>query len=513
MSDYARPLIGIDALADGAAWDGAGELVGIIDSGIDQTHPDLQGRVRRVAVVPGGSEVDQVGHGTHVAGIIAGDGTASGKARRKVRGMAPAAELCVLGIVGDDRRLLLPPDIGDLLCQVADMGAKIINLSWGTPIASVYENGAMAVDTFVRKHPDVLVVIAAGNAGAAPHGQPSLYTIGTPATAKNAIAVGACCSTRPEFATETWKDYGPAKFPAAPTCNLTVTGDPDLPAAFSSRGPTDSDSVGPDLLAPGTAILAARAAGVPDRMFWRPYAKHKGHYAFNNGTSMAAPVVTGAAAILRQHLRRNGLANPSAALLKALLIAATDRLPWTRLPDEEADFGYPDFDQGYGRLNLASILPTSAPTQRALCYRDVADDSQDALEARAPADTTHKAVRAYRFSVRDGAATPLRIALTWSDYSVRALQNNLSLNVQCPGAKQMVGNPDHRWLMPKTAYLDLGLRAGLPDRRNNVQRIEVPDPQAGPYRIRVLAENTLFPPQGYALVVSGELDGDLQEEP
>lgn len=510
MTDYARKLIGCDSLTDADQRNGAGEIVGIIDSGIDATHPDLQERVT-VSAVDGGSEVDKVGHGTHVAGTIAGDGTASGG---KLRGMAPGAHLSVLGIVGDDGHLLLPPDVGDLLRQVAATGAKIINLSWGTPIASVYENGAMAIDTFARQHPDVLVVIAAGNEGTAPHGEPSLYTIGTPATAKNGISVGACCSTRPDFATETWKTYQPAKFPQPPIGDLTLTGNPDLPAAFSSRGPTDSDSLGPDLLAPGTAILAARAAGVPDRFFWRACPRYDGHYAFNNGTSMAAPVVSGAAAIIRQYLRGNGAAAPSAALLKAVLISAADRLPWSRLPTQEEDFGYPDFDQGHGRLNLCSVLPSKeAPIDRRLSFQDVPNDSDDALESRAPAGSIHKAVRAYRLRVKEGAATPLRIVLCWSDYSVRAIQNGLSLNVQCPDATQLVGNPGHRWLTPKGEYLELGGRAAFPDRRNNVQRVDVNTPPPGVYRIRVLAENTLFPPQGYALVVSGELADDLEEEP
>jgi hypothetical protein len=121
-------------------------------------------------------------------------------------------------------------------------------------------------------------------------------------------------------------------------------------------------------------------------------------------------------------------------------------------------------------------------------------------------------VRAYRFSVRKGATAPLRIVLGWSDYSVRAVQNSLSLNVQCPNATQLVGNPNHRWLTPKAEYLRLGGRAALPDRRNNFQRVDLDPPPSGVYRIRVLAENTLFPPQGYALVVSGELDDDLKEE-
>jgi serine protease AprX len=511
MTDYARRVIGLESLKDPATRTGEGEVVGIVDSGIDATHPDLAGRIRHTDAVDGASAIDRWGHGTHVAGIVAGTGAAS---NGKIRGMAPGAELAVLGIVNDEGRLELPPDIGDLLTRVADMGATIINLSWGTAVSSAYENGAMAVDTFVRNRPDVIVVIAAGNEGTAPDGLAALYSMGAPATSKNAITVGACCSSRPDFGDVTWAAYQQAKFPLPPTSDLPLAGNPDLPAAFSSRGPTDTDSVGPDILAPGTAILAARAADAPDRVYWRLCPEYEGRYAFNNGTSMAAPVVSGAAAVLREYVRHElKRPTPSAALLKALLVAAAERIPWSRRAEEEPDFGYPDFDQGHGRVNLATILPSAeASPHRRLEVVDVDNNSAEALESRAPLGATHRAVRSYRFRIRDGATEPLRIVLAYSDYSVKGIQNNLVLHLQCPGAKQLAGNPDLRWLVPQAKYQNPQLRDVIPDRRNNVERVHITSPSPGQYRLRVLAENTLFPPQGYALVVSGELDGGLAEE-
>lgn len=505
MTDFARKVIGVESLEGSAMCTGDGEVVGIVDSGIDATHPDLAGRIRDTDSVDGASVVDSWGHGTHVAGIVAGDGTASAG---KIRGIAPAAEIAVLGVVNDQGRLELPPNIGDLLTRVADMGATIINLSWGTALSSAYENGAMAVDTFMRNRPDVLVVIAAGNEGTAPDGLASLYTIGAPATSKNAITIGACCSSRPEFANVTWAAYKKAKFPLPPTSDLPLAGNPDLPAAFSSRGPTDTDSIGPDLLAPGTAILAARAADAPDHAYWRLCAGYGGHYAYDNGTSMAAPVVSGAAAVVRQYLRESlDRPTPSAALLKALLVASADRIPWSRPAAHASDFGYPDFDQGHGRINLAAILPSAGVSPlRRLELVDVASDSALALESRAPLGAAHRAVRSYRFRVRDDASEPLRIVLAYSDYSVKGIQNNLVLHLRCPDEDQLGGNPDLRWLVPRAMY------AVVPDRRNNVERVHLDPPPPGEYRLRVIAENTLFPPQGYAVVVCGELDGGLEEE-
>lgn len=512
MTDHARRLVGIDALnQDRERWTGRGELVGVIDSGIDATHPDLAGRVQTQEAVTGATSTDQVGHGTHVAGTIAGDGAASAG---KIRGMAPQARLACLGIVDDAGELCLPTDIGDLLRTVADHGAKIINLSWDRPVTSIYEGASMAIDTFARERPDVLVVIAAGNSGEALNGYPSFYSIGAPATAKNALTVGACASDRGDFAGVTWGSYAPGRFPSPPTSEQLLAGDPELPAALSSRGPTDSESIKPDVLAPGTAILAPRAAGVPDRSFWRTYAAFEGRYAFQNGTSMATPVVSGAAAVVRQYLHDDrGLADPSSALMRAVLIAGARRGRWTRAADDETDIGYPDFDQGFGRIDLSTLLPHSACSQRrTVALVDVPDDHDDALEYGAPVGATQKAVHRYRVNVCEGSSEPLRIVLAWTDPSVRSVQNALAFDVRGPNGLRRRGNEAHTWLLPATRFLNPKLEELRYDSRNTVHQTLIADPPPGAYRIRVIAKNTLFPPQGFALCACGELEGELERE-
>jgi len=512
MTDHARRLVGIEALNEGAErWTGEGEIVGVIDSGVDGTHPDLADRVLVYETANGATATDRIGHGTHVASTIAGSGAASGG---QLRGMAPDARLVCLGIVDEAEALRLPTDLADLLRQVADHGAKIINLSWGTPLASVYEQGSMAIDTFTRERPDVLVVIAAGNAGKAPKGYPSLYSIGTPATAKNALTVGACASDRSEFADATWGAYAPRRFPVAPTSSQLLVGDPALPAALSSRGPTDSDGVKPDVLAPGTAILAARAAEAPDRSYWKSYPAFDNHYGFMNGTSMATPVASGAAAVVRQYLREERkVANPSSALLRAVLIAGALRVPWTRAAEDERDFGYPDFDQGYGRIDVSTMLPhKSCPARRGIGLVDVADGDEDALESRAPEGATHKAIHTYGVTVPADAGESLRIVLTWTDYSVRSVQNLLALDVRGPNGLRRRGNEEHAWLRPRDDLLDPELQGLRFDNRNSVQQAVIASPPPGRYHVRVTARNTLFPPQGFALCVCGELEGGLERE-
>src|SRR6185312_5200890 len=138
----------------------------------------------------------------------------------------------------DGSSLLLPLDLGELLGEVVEKGAKIINLSWGTPLGSSYESGSLSVDTFAAEHPEVLVVVAAGNSGRAPNGYVKLKSVETPATAKNVLTVGACASDRPGIK-ETWSQRSQDRFPKAPTGAGPVAGNPDLTAAMSSRGPSD----------------------------------------------------------------------------------------------------------------------------------------------------------------------------------------------------------------------------------------------------------------------------------
>jgi serine protease AprX len=511
VTDCARRLIGVDAVNEGAErWTGKGEVVAVIDSGIDKTHPDLEGCVDFFEARPEATSTDRVGHGTHVSGTIAGRGVAS---KGKVRGMAPEARLVGLGIVkADEKSFDLPPDLGDLLCTVATQGAKIINLSWRIAKGSVYEGGSMAVDCFAREHPEVLVVVAAGNDGMAPQGWPTFFSIGAPATAKNVLTVGACLSDRKEFGDVTWGRFG--NFPEPPARDEPLVGDPGKLAADSSRGPTDTDSVKPDVLAPGTAILAPRAADLPDGHFWRTCAKYENRYAYMLGTSMATPVVSGAAAILRQYLREErGTPNPSSALLRALLIASAVRVPWAGQAQYEVLCGYPDFNQGFGRIDLRALLPhPRTPKGYRASFRDIPDEDPEAVERGAPVGSKYKAAHSYRVTVPAGAKQPLRIVLAWSDRSVRGLQNQLKLDVTGPGGLRRRGNDEHTWRQPPQELIDPAQADLRSDNRNNAQQVVVDEPATGSYRIRVVGANTLFPPQGFALCACGEMEGELERE-
>jgi serine protease AprX len=506
--DRGRALIGLAYVpapavgAPGGQWDGSGETVAIFDSVVDNEHVDLK-RVK-VQILPGAAAADPSGHGTHVAGIVGGAGTASGGA---LSGMAPGADLLNYALMSPDGRLKLPVDLGELLGPAYDANARIINLSWGQPINGDYDTLARSLDHFLRAHPDVLVVIAAGNSGSAPTGYHRLKTIGTPASAKNALTVGASETDRQTFGKTLWGAVKSREFPMPPAAKESVAGAPDLPAASSSRGPTEFDSIKPDLIAPGTYILSTRASWLvtPGPASKYPQAdcpEYGGQYVYDSGTSMSAPVVAGAAAVVRQYLRATHGAPPSAALLKAVLISATRRGQPQNVNADEA-YGYPDFHQGFGRLDLSELFGTGAK-RPVLATVDVANESAFALEARAAEDSGRAGSASFRFSTT--AEGPLRVTLAWTDVPGVYVQNNLQLQITGAGGLRQTGNSEHTYLK-EPAVDDPEGRGFIFDKRNNVEQVRIPVAKAGVYRLLVSAQNTPSPPQGYALCVVGALDG------
>jgi serine protease AprX len=507
LTSHARPLVGVEGLK----WTGTGEVVAVFDSGIDNGHEDFNGQIASLDNVDGGSKEDTIGHGTHVAGIVAGTGAASGGENK---GIAPGAKLAIIGFVGADGVPLIPANWAELLERAVAKGAHIVNLSVGTNFAGHYDFGSLALDEFVWANPEVLVVIAAGNSGVAPEGWVGFHTVGSPASSKNALTVGASVTDRPDIDL-TWGAYNKKNFPIPPCSDERMSGDPDCPAALSSRGPTDSEAVKPDVLAPGTYILAPRAEGARISFLDVPNgAAANGAYGYLGGTSMAAPVVAGCAAVLRQYLREERqLANPSAALLKAILIASARRIKARDLPEElREEIGYPDFDQGFGRVDLSNVLPhDGAPAGRRLEYDDVRQDSAKALASRGSV----LAQQTYGFTVTDGGSSELRIVLAWTDWPSDGVQNNLHLKLTPPGATPVYGNSEHRVARRKADELlerylkDSKERPPALDKRNNVEQIVLEAPAAGEYQLNVIAENTPKPPQGYALCVVGEFEGAL----
>jgi serine protease AprX len=494
-NDVARVLLGIDPATNpgaGMLETGAGQVVGVADTGLDQTHPDFQGRIVGVSALGRvNNATDPHGHGTHVAGSVLGSGAASA---RKFRGAAPAAKLFFQSLLDSKGGLGgLPLDLNDLFDEAYKKDARIHNNSWGSAVGAEYTLNSQEVDEFVANKRDMLIVISAGNEGQAAmrvnskKGMVDWLSIGAPASCKNALTVGASRSNRKTggYSTITYGSAWPGSFPDGPIATETVSGSPDAIAAFSSRGPCTDRRVKPDVVAPGTDILSAKSKLASLQRFWGPGPQPE--YAYMGGTSMAAPLVAGCAAMVREYfVAKRGHAKPSAALLKATLINSTKKLPGK---DATADFDVvPNMHQGYGVIHMPFAYPN--PVMPALRLEFVDDWEKP---AKSFAGTGER--RRYEISV--AAGTRFSICLVWTDPPGRALQNNLNLLVETPTALKVSGNEK------------LPMALGPVDQENNVEIVRFEKPAAGKYRIQISASNLLTASQDFALVVTGALTSPL----
>lgn len=501
LSDFARAVVGLPAadVQPAFRWNGSGETVAVIDSGIDRTHPDLKDQLAAEPVAFEDCAVDdRVGHGTHIAGIIAGTGAASRAAGGPpLSGIAPGAKLVVVGnvkVTGNKVQTRIPLEIGSLLDLAVSRRASIVNASWGQPEdRSLYNGTAENLDRYLVEHPDVLVVVAAGNEGSAPEGFYELRSVVPPGTAKNVLTVGASATSRDTFK-QTWGERLQGLFPKKNASEDPVAGNADLIAGISSRGPTDFDSVKPDLVAPGTYVLGPRAKTILNpQLIWANHTTDD--YAYIGGSSFAAPIVAGSAAVLRQFLRETRGTPGSAALLKAILIGAAIPLPPGRPKEQAEQIGFPDFDQGFGRVSLRDLLPAVGAEKppRTLAFVDAARTSDEALK--------NKERRNYKLTVRGGG--PLVVTLVWTDPPGRDVQNRLTLTVIDPEGTPRAGNAGHLFGSA------LAFSQASSDRRNTVLQVRIADADPGDYTVRVHGFNVIRPRQGFAVAAIGDVDAAL----
>ncbi|MFF8958536.1 S8 family serine peptidase [Streptomyces sp. NPDC014894] len=235
-----------------AGYDGAGVKVAVLDTGVDDGHPDLKGRVVAAKNFSESTDAkDRDGHGTHVASTVAGTGVKSGGTHK---GVAPGAEI-LNGKVLDDSGFGSDSGILAGMDWAVEQGADVINMSLGGPDGPEIDLMEAHVNKLTAEK-GVLFAVAAGNSG------PDAGSIGSPGSADAALTVGA-------------------------------VDDKDEMAGFSSVGPrVGGGTVKPDVTAPGVNIAAAAAAGTGP-------GSPEG-YASLSGTSMATPHVAGAAALLKQ---------------------------------------------------------------------------------------------------------------------------------------------------------------------------------------------------------------------
>jgi serine protease AprX len=232
--------IGASRVWLGHGVEGEGVTIAVLDTGIDNEHPDVQNVIAEQDFTGEGTDDDQ-GHGTHVASTIAGSGVASGGVNKGVAPKATLMDVKVLDRTGSGK---LSDTIAGIEWAVLN-NADVISMSLGAQIpCNGLDATSLASDAAVKR--GVHVVVAAGNTGPLP------ASIGSPGCARDVITVGAVDRL-------------------------------DTIAVFSSRGPTLDGRVKPDVVAPGVLIFAA---------------KNGGGYTALSGTSMATPHVSGVVALI-----------------------------------------------------------------------------------------------------------------------------------------------------------------------------------------------------------------------
>ncbi len=415
---------------------------------------------------------DNTNHGTQTAGVAVGD-RGTPVAHDLDDGIAPAAKMIVQdgGYTGGDAcsqrpGFGCPVNLTPILEQAYRQGARIHSNSWGDlqgnwfqPPTANYSASSRDIDAFVHAHPDMLVVFNTGNGPR----DPRASSVSAPGAAKNTLQVGGS------------RD------------DSRITDD-DYVSYFSLVGPTRDGRVKPDVIGPAVASMPAGDYDIRTNNCTT---------VLEAGTSYASPAIAGAAALVRQYYADGfyptGMArapdrmNPSAALLKATIIASARSATYISSAVNTFAQPAPSYQQGFGFpvLDDALFFPGDVSKLRVV----------DVPLASGLQTNGSRTIR-----VNASSRVPLKVVLVWTDPagvprsvsdSTSVLVNDLDLRVVDPAGGTRHGNEP--------------LHPGQPDRLNNVEAISIAQPAAGTYTITVsphrLGSGSL---QGYALVIIGD---------
>lgn len=488
-------------------WDkglhGEGQIVAVLDTGLDfdscyfseddESSPPLAfatetgepDHLRRKVVIYDllyegdfealAGDFDNHGHGTSVCGTVLSSKRSDPLGIDVRNGIAPRAQLIVQdgGFIGynncSDLAALGCPvvDLTPFLDQAISQGANIHNDSWGdrenfTP-NNLYTGPTADMDEAMWRNPEFLIVCAAGNEGGG--GIPD--TVSSPSTGKNVISAGATYS--PSFG-----------------------GSADQVAAFSSRGWAADGRIKPDITAPGQVYTASSDKNI-----------NTGNCQTTSiqGTSFSSPSIAGCAALVRQYFTEGwhptGTKNepdafiPSAALIKATLLnGAVDMSGYSTAP--------PNRGEGWGRVHLDNSLYFAGDARRIMAV-----DKRDHFTSGTDTDF----VMNFKFG-GNIHASQVKITLVWTDFPADpaadiSLVNDLDLvvrNIYFPEEIYLGNNIDNSTGMP-----GYSVTGGEADQINNVEMVILAPDIKGAYEVRIKSSLIVEEPQGFALVIGGDV--------
>ncbi len=441
---------------------GATQTVAVMDTGIDTRHCCFDGAGKIVDNRAWGGGVLGAlcsgDHGTHVSGTVACDNGGDHD------GLAPAAKLILQDIQKGDTFAcafgsVSPPNpLSGAWSDARSRGARVHSNSWGGG-GNGYGTDAQAIDDFMWRNQDFLIVYAAGNSGSSPG------SLGAYSNAKNSVTVGGV---------------------------VNGSGYENMYGS-SSRGPAGDGRTLPDLTTPAQGVESALNNKTAASCGWTNY----------SGTSMATPAVAGSAALIRDYFERgfypSGTANaanaiqPSAAMVKATLLISTRDMTGSGTGGSR-----PNSNQGFGRVTLDDALWFNG---------DPAMQRLEVLDDRNSSTGLTSAGQEQTFTFGLKAAGAVKLMLVWTDApgnpsAAQALVNDLDLIVTTADGRTFAGNQGFSggWTTQTSTAAD---------RLNNKEAVFLPSVLPGLVTVKVRAASlgdVALHPQDFALLAVAALD-------
>ena len=441
--------------------DGSGEKISFTDTGIDQDHPDIIGRIAGVYTQFGldPSPADSNGgHGTHVALTIAGDGSGDSSSV----GIAPGANIVAYALEHDPTGVFgRIGSIYDMLSHAEQEGSRVAVNAWGlNGNYGAYTADSRSLDVFVHDNPDFLPLFSAGD-----DPNQNASKVMAPSTAKNVLSIGASTTS-----------------PSGSVAN------------FSANGPSLDGRVKPDLVAPGVSICSGRAqeAAIPVGFSCGTGTHSNGNnlYMSLSGSSQATAVAGGSVSLIREFMREEvGISTPTASLLKAASINGALDLGVANIPNSQ---------EGWGQISVSNTVMPSYNGNDLNTFHD------NSRTLSAGFSTL------YQFDIDPSSG--IDITLAWTDVAGSAnsaqnearLVNDLDLVLTAPDGTIFKGNVmSNGFSVPN----------GVHDTLNNVERIKISPSSSlptGKWQLQVTHTGGLD--QSFSLVLTGDATIDQKAD-